>query len=138
MNDFNLNRKKKWVSRRNPTGHPFHYQPTSWGPAFPSLDPILKYYFSKGGLSSSWTPEWRLRRRVFGAPTFEPPKGASLATRRRIGRSARGWEQSSPPRSNTRIQTWQPELHNPKNQFELPTNKLKKHKNIKIYNIVYT
>lgn len=127
LNDFNLNRKKKWISRRNPTGHPFHYQPTSWGPAFPSLDPILKYYFSKGGLSSSWTPEWRLRRRVFGAPTFEPPKGASLATRRRIGRSARGWEQSSPPRSNTRIQTWQPELHNPKNQFELPTNKLKKH-----------
>ena len=134
LNDFNLNRKKKWLSRRNPTGHPFHYQPTShklWHrkAMTVSLDPILKYYFSNGGFAAEWTPEWDPGRgSVFGARTGTGAEGP-LATRRQIGRFARGWEQSSPPRSNTlpKIQTWQPELHNPQNQFELPTNELKKH-----------
>ena len=128
LNDFNLNRKKNGLpasAKRTGEnqGHPFHYQPTShklFGfpqGGSPTLDPILKYYFSKGvAFGPKLTPE-EFRERVFGARAGADP------TRRRVGLSDQG--QSSPLRSNTlpKIQTWQrPEPHNPKTGLEPRTN----------------
>ena len=134
LNDFNLNRKKNGpLASAKRTGenqgHPFHYQPTShklFGfpqGGSPTLDPILKYYFSKGVVQPSagpkLTPEG-FRERVFGAHAWYL---WAIPNRRQVGWSNQG--QSSPLRSNAlpKTQTWQrPELHNPKTGLEPLTN----------------